>query len=84
MWAGELLVALDGVTLDMLPQTLLSLRLEPANVAIEHLSGVPVLQMNLTLVPLEMSFLRESFGADRAQERVAEKMSLHAVLGGKY
>lgn len=84
VWARELLVALDGMSLDMFPQTLLSLCLESTDVAVEHLSGVPVFKMNLALVSLEMSFLREAFGAHGAQERITEEMGFHAVLGGKY
>lgn len=84
MWARELLVALDGMSLDMFSQAFLALRLESTDVAVEHLAGVPVFQMNLTLVSLEMSFLGEALGTNRAQEWVAEEMSLHAVLGSKY
>lgn len=51
--ARELLIALDGVSLDVFPQTFLALRLETANVAVEHLAGVPVFEMNLFLAIVE-------------------------------
>lgn len=82
--ARELFIALDGVTLDVFSQTFLTFRLEPTNVAVKHLARVPVFEMNLAFMSLEMRLLREAFGTHRAQERIAKEVSLHAVLGGKY